>query len=105
MGIFPYAAKIVLDQVDERRLLTVQERGGVPRIEPAHDVLTRIVAAGREERHEIEALSQAQTEKERAVAETARIAKERNRLRRLAIGGGDLRFSARRTARRPRWRR
>jgi hypothetical protein len=69
----------------ERRLLSVEERGGVRRIELAHDVLTPIVKTSRDERHEVEALERARSERERAEAETARILKERNRLRRLAI--------------------
>jgi len=79
------ASHAVLDALVERRLLTVEERGGVRRIELAHDVLTRIVKASRDERHEVEAISRARSEQERAEAETARILKERNRLKRLAI--------------------
>ncbi len=79
------ASRAVLDALVERRLLTVEERGGVRRIELAHDVLTRIVRASRDERHEVEAVARAQSEKERAQAETARILKERNRLQRLVI--------------------
>ena len=81
----PDAAKAVLDELVHRRLLTVEERGGVRRIELAHDVLARIVKASRDERHEVEAVSRAKAEKERAESETARILKERNRLQRLAI--------------------
>jgi hypothetical protein len=79
------ASRAVLDALVERRLLTVEERGGVRRLELAHDVLTRIVKASRDERHEVEALAQARSEKERAEAETWRMLKERNRLRTLAI--------------------
>jgi Domain of unknown function (DUF2610) len=75
----------VLDELVKRRLLTVEERGGVRRIELAHDVLTRIVKTSRDERHEVEAIARARSEKERAEAETARILKQRNRLQRLAI--------------------
>ena len=79
----PDASRAVLDGLVERRLLTVEERGGVRRIELAHDVLTRIVKASRDERHEVEAVERARSEQERAEAETARILKERNRLQRL----------------------
>ena len=81
----PDASRAVLDGLVERRLLTVEERGGVRRIELAHDVLTRIVKASRDERHEVEAVERARSEQERAEAETARILKERNRLQRLVI--------------------
>jgi hypothetical protein len=81
----PGAAQAVLEMLVERRLLTVEERGGVRRIELAHDVLTRIVKTSRDERHEVEAVARAQSEQQRAEAETARLLKERNRLQRQAI--------------------
>jgi hypothetical protein len=81
----PDAARAVLDGLVERRLLTVEERGGVRRIELAHDVLSPIVKASRDERYEVEAVERARSEQERAEAETARILKERNRLLRLTI--------------------
>ena len=81
----PDGSRAVLDALVERRLLTVEERGGVRRIELAHDVLTRIVKASRDERHEVEAVERARSEQERAEAETARVLKERNRLQRLVI--------------------
>ena len=55
----------MLDALVERRLLTVEERGGVRRIELAHDVLTRNVKASRDERHEVEAVERARSEQER----------------------------------------
>ena len=76
----PDASRAVLDGLVERRLLTVEERGGVRRIELAHDVLTRIVKASRDERHEVEAVERARSGTEARQAETARILKERNRL-------------------------
>jgi|GEM_PF-6748424 len=80
----PAAAKAVLDEVVGRRLLTVEERGGVRRLELAHDVLAPIVKASRDERQEKEALAVAQRDRARAEAEMARTLKERNRLKRLA---------------------
>ena len=78
-------SRIVLDAIVERRVLTVEERGGVRRLELAHDVLTRIVKASRDERQEKEAVASAQREKEHAESETKRIRNERNQLRRFAI--------------------
>lgn len=78
-------SRIVLDAIVERRLLTVEERGGVRRLELAHDVLTRIVKASRDERQEKEIVAIAQREKERAEEESRRIRLERNRLRILAL--------------------
>jgi hypothetical protein len=81
----PNAAKAVLDEIVARRLLTLEERGGVRRLELAHDVLAPIVKASRDERQEKEALASAKRDQERAEAETRRALVERNRLRRLAI--------------------
>jgi tetratricopeptide (TPR) repeat protein len=81
----PGAYHTVLDQLVQRRLLTVEERGGVRRVELAHDVLTGIVKASRDERHEVEAIAKARADQARAEAETARIRQERNRFQRLAI--------------------
>lgn len=59
-GRDPNAAAAVLDQVVQRRLLTLEERGGVRRIELAHDVLTGVVRASRDERYETEAAARAE---------------------------------------------
>src|SRR4029077_169206 len=45
----PAGARAALEALVERRLLTVEERGVVRRIELAHDVLTRIVKPSRDE--------------------------------------------------------
>jgi Domain of unknown function (DUF2610) len=78
----PQTAKALLDEIVERRLLTVEERGGVRRLELAHDVLTPIVRFSRDERQENEALAQAKRDRERAEAETQSAVQQRNRLRR-----------------------
>jgi hypothetical protein len=83
-AVGPEAAKAVLDALVQRRLLTVEERGGVRRLELAHDVLTRTVKSSRDERREVEALARARSEKEHAEAETRRILKERNRFKMVA---------------------
>jgi tetratricopeptide (TPR) repeat protein len=84
----PQTAKRLLDEIVERRLLTLEERGGVRRLELAHDVLTPIVKASRDERQEKEALAKARRDQERAEAEARRALAERNRLRRFAIMAG-----------------
>lgn len=78
------SARVILDVIVDRRLLTVDERGGVRRVELAHDVLTKIVRSSRDERQELEAVTRARSEKAQAEAETARIRRQRNRLRALA---------------------
>ena len=96
LGVEAQNAMLVVERVVARRLLTIEERGGVRRIELAHDVLTPVVAASRDERHEAEAVARMQAEqeqalatsraeKERAEAEAARLTKERNRARRMAV--------------------
>lgn len=76
-------ARHLLTEIVERRLLTVEERGGVRRLELAHDVLAPIVRASRDERQESEALAHAKREQERAESEARGALQQRNRLRRL----------------------
>jgi len=58
-----------LDRLVRRRLLHVEERLGVQRIELTHDVLTDVVRRSREERHKQEALERGnQSAKEAATA-------------------------------------
>jgi WD40 repeat protein len=87
--VIPDAAKLVLDRLVERRLLVIEERGGVRRVELTHDVLTGVVKPCRDERHEREVLARSRAEIARAEAETARIRRERNRLRQwVALAAG-----------------
>ena len=78
----PVAAKAVLDEIVERRLLTIEERGGVRRLELAHDVLAPIVKGSRDERQEKEALASARRDQELAESEARNALQQRNRLRR-----------------------
>jgi hypothetical protein len=81
-GTDPETAKVAMDKIVERRLLTVEERGGVRRLELAHDVLAPIVRASRDDRQEKEAVALARRDQERAEAETRKALHQRNRLRR-----------------------
>jgi tetratricopeptide (TPR) repeat protein len=83
--ISPATAKMVLDGLVERRLLTVEERLGVRRVELTHDILTRIVKSSRDKRHEEESQTRLRVLREKAEFEKAKIIKERNKLRGLAI--------------------
>jgi hypothetical protein len=83
--ISPATAKMVLDGLVERRLLTVEERLGVRRVELTHDILTRIVKSSRDKRHEDESQERLRVLKQKAEFEKAKIIKERNKLRGLAI--------------------
>jgi hypothetical protein len=83
--ISPATAKMVLDGLVERRLLTVEERLGVRRVELTHDILTRIVKSSRDKRHEDESQERLRALKEKAEFEKAKIIKERNKLKGFAI--------------------
>jgi len=92
--ISPATAKMVLDGLVERRLLTVEERLGVRRVELTHDILTRIVKSSRDKRHEEESQTRLRVLKEKAEFEKAKIIKERNKLRGLAILSSGLAIMA-----------
>jgi hypothetical protein len=83
--ISPSIAKSVLDGLVERRLLTVEERLGVRRVELTHDILTAIVKSSRDKRHDEESQQRLRILKEKAENEKAKIIKERNKLRRFSI--------------------
>jgi hypothetical protein len=83
--ISPATAKMVLDGLVERRLLTVEERLGVRRVELTHDILTRIVKSSRDKRHEEESQERLRVLNEKAEFEKAKIIKERNKLKGFAI--------------------
>jgi len=83
--ISPATAKMVLDGLVERRLLTVEERLGVRRVELTHDILTRIVKSSRDKRHEDESQERLRALKQKAEFEKAKIIKERNKLKGFAI--------------------
>lgn len=74
-----------LDRLVAGRLLRMDERFGVRRLELTHDVLTRVVMASRDQRREREAREQA--ERERAQAQQAALLAQRRlrRSRRLAV--------------------
>lgn len=76
------SARAILNLLIERRLLSVEERGGVQRVELTHDVLTRIARTSRDARQEKEAVEQARLVQEQAQAETRKAISQRNRLRR-----------------------
>jgi hypothetical protein len=70
-----------------RRLLRIEERLDVRRVELTHDVLCSVVKAERERRHERVAKEEAQAELERQQIEQRRTRKALLRARQLAAGG------------------
>ncbi|MFC5457285.1 DUF2610 domain-containing protein [Prosthecobacter fluviatilis] len=87
-------AKKVLALLVERRLLSVDERGGVQRLELTHDVLTRVARASREARKEKEALEKARLDQEHAEAEKQKALAEKNRLRKFALAAAACAIAA-----------
>ncbi len=87
-------AKKVLALLVERRLLSVDERGGVQRLELTHDVLTRVARASREARKEKEALEKARLDQERAEADKQKALAEKNRLRKFALAAAACAIAA-----------
>ncbi len=73
----------VIDQLVSRRLLHVEERLDVQRVELTHDVLTAVIKKSRDERHAREAMRRAEQE---AVAIRATARRQRRRLR-MIVGG------------------
>jgi hypothetical protein len=67
----PGVARADIDRLVEKRLVRIEDRAGVPRLELTHDLLTGVIAASRDRRHEREA-----ADRER---EVKRIADERAR--------------------------
>jgi len=70
----PGIASEALDRLVERRLLRVEDRGGVERIELTHDVLTGVIRASRDDRRRREAAEQAEAAR-REAEERARSAR------------------------------
>ncbi|MGH8623944.1 MAG: tetratricopeptide repeat protein [Gammaproteobacteria bacterium] len=70
------SAATALDELVRRRLLQVEERFGVQRIELTHDVLTEAIAKSRTGRRQQEALAAA-AEREAALRETLRLQRRR----------------------------
>ncbi len=84
-GMDAAGARRALGWLVDRRLLVVEERGGVRRIELTHDVLTAVARQSRDARAALQAAARA--EQERAAA--ARVAEQRRLIRRTrTVGAG-----------------
>jgi WD40 repeat protein len=62
----PGIEREAVDRLVARRLLRIEERGGVPRLELTHDVLTGVVRASRDARREAEATDAAEAARREA---------------------------------------
>ncbi|HKO57561.1 MAG TPA: WD40 repeat domain-containing protein, partial [Thermoanaerobaculia bacterium] len=81
----PGVSSEALDALIRRRLLRIDERQGMRRLELSHDVLARVVRESRDSRHTREA-EEAATARER----TARAQQQRNRRNAALVGAGAL---------------
>ena len=80
---FPGVTRPLIDTLVSRRLLRIEDRLGVQRVELTHDVLAEAIRASRDSRQQLIALDQAAARERQARAEAAR----RTRRMRFAIGG------------------
>jgi WD40 repeat protein len=79
----PGVTRPLLDTLVARRLLRIEDRLGVQRVELTHDVLAEVIRASRDARKQRLALEEAQGRERRVLAEAAR----RTRNLRLLVGG------------------
>lgn len=77
---FPGVTRDIIDALIAQRLLRLEERSGILRVELTHDVLTQVARASRDRRKQAEALA-AQRELDAA---------RKKRTQRLALAGGAL---------------
>ena len=80
---FPGVTRPLIDTLVSRRLLRIEDRLGVQRVELTHDVLAEVVRAARDARQQRLALEQASERERRALAVAAR----RTRRQRWVIAG------------------
>ncbi len=79
----PGVTQPLIDTLVSRRLLRIEDRLGVQRVELTHDVLAEVIRASRDARQQRLLLAEAQQREEQARVESAR----RTRRMRFAIGG------------------
>jgi hypothetical protein len=79
----PGVTRVLIDTLVSRRLLRVEDRAGVQRVELTHDVLAEVIRAARDERQQRLALEEAAARERQARAEAARHARQH----RLIISG------------------
>lgn len=77
---FPGVTRDIIDALIAQRLLRLEERSGILRVELTHDVLTQVARASRDRRKQAEALA----------AQRALDAARKKRTQRLALVGGGL---------------
>jgi WD40 repeat protein len=90
----PGVTREAIDRLTDRRILRLEDRGGVQRVELTHDVLTGVVRASRDSRRQKEAQARAEAAR-REAEERERAAREAlQRQRRLAFLLGGLLVAA-----------
>jgi WD40 repeat protein len=81
----PGVTRPVIETLVARRLLHLEERGRVPRIELTHDVLTGVVRESRDRRRQREAHEATERARQRAEQEAERARRELHAARRRAV--------------------
>lgn len=81
----PGVTQEAIDKLTDRRLLRIEDRGGVERLELTHDVLTRVIRASRDSRREREALEQAEAAREEAEERERKTRKNFERQNRILV--------------------
>ena len=75
-----------IHQLIQGRLLSIEDRGGIQRLEITHDVLTPLVVRSRDERRERQRAEKAEAEREEAKQRELKGRRERRRWQLLAAG-------------------
>jgi WD40 repeat protein len=79
----PGVTQPLIDTLVARRLLRIEDRGGVQRVELTHDVLAEVIRASRDARQQRRALEEARQREQLALAAVAR----QTRRQRVLLGG------------------
>lgn len=81
----PGVTRKAIGKLTDRRLLRIEDRGGVQRIELTHDVLTGVVRASRDSRRQREAQARAEAARQEAEEKVRSARAELRRTRRMSL--------------------
>lgn len=81
----PGVTRKAIEKLTDRRLLRIEDRGGVQRIELTHDVLTGVVRASRDSRRQREAQARAEAARREAEEKVRSARAELRRTRRMSL--------------------
>ncbi|HYO14661.1 MAG TPA: hypothetical protein VE685_15815 [Thermoanaerobaculia bacterium] len=81
----PGVTRKAIEKLTDRRLLRIEDRGGVQRIELTHDVLSGVVRASRDSRRQREAQARVEEARREAEEKERRMRAELRRTRRMSL--------------------